>query len=91
MSRLATVSERLDLMTHPFLSWWEVLLTRLLMRSHRIGSIAMREYGTDVHWVLYNSADPFLSQPPEELQFEDDLEPPSMLFERMYHAPDAKR
>lgn len=80
-------------MIHPFLSWWEVLLTRLLMRSHRIGSIAMREYGTNVHWVLYNSTDPFLSEPPEELEFgpEDELEPPSMLFERMYHAPDANR
>lgn len=78
-------------MTHPFLSWWEVLLTHLLMRSHRIGSIAIREYGTNVHWVLYNSTDPFLSEPPEELQLDDDLEPPSMLFERMYHAPDARR
>lgn len=91
MSRLATVSERLDPMTHPFLSWWEVLLTRLLMRSHRIGCIAIREYDANVHWVLYDGSDPFLSQPPEELQPEDDLEPPSMLFERMYHAPDAQR
>jgi hypothetical protein len=78
-------------MIHPFLSWWEVLLTRLLMRSHRIGGIAIREYGANVHWVLYDGGDPFLSEPPEELRPEDDLEPPSMLFERMYHAPDAKR
>lgn len=91
MSRLATVSERLDPMIHPFLSWWEVLLTRLLMRSHRIGSIAIREYGADVHWLLYNGTDPFLDEPAETLQPEDGLEPPSMLFERMYHAPDANR
>ena len=49
-------------MTHPFLSWWEVLLTRLLMRSHRIGSIAIREYDANVHWVLSDSTDPFLNE-----------------------------
>jgi hypothetical protein len=93
MWRLATVSEPLNPMTHAFLSWWEALLTRLLMRSHRIGTIAIREYGTNVHWVLYNNADPFLSEQQGALQFkpEDELEPPSMLFERMYHAPDANR
>lgn len=93
MWRLATVSEPLDPMTHPFLSWWEVLLTRLLMRSHRIGSIAIREYDANVHWVLSNSTDPFLNEqhPEPPLNLEDELEPPSMLFERMYHAPDANR
>lgn len=73
-------------MFHPFLSWWEALLVRLLMRSKRIGTIVIREYGTNIHWVLYASGDPFLNAPPD-----DGLEPPSMLFERMYHAPDAKR
>lgn len=75
-------------MYHPFLSWWEALLTRLLIRSPRIGNIAIREYGTNVHWVLYNSGDPFLSEPsppPEE------PEPASMLLERLYHAPDATK
>jgi hypothetical protein len=75
-------------MYHPFLSWWEALLTRLLIRSPRIGNIAIREYGTSTHWVLYNSTDPFLSEPsppPEE------PEPASMLLERLYHAPDATK
>lgn len=75
-------------MPHPFLSWWEVLLTRLLMRSKRIGTIAIREYGTNVHWVLYASSDPFLV---EQHEPEDELEPASMLLERLYHAPDAKK
>ena len=74
-------------MPHPFLSWWEVLLTRLLMRSKRIGTIAIRHYGTNVHWVLYASGDPFLAQQ----QPDDELEPASMLLERLYHAPDAKK
>jgi len=88
MSRLATVYGWLETMFHPFLSWWEALLVRLLMRSKRIGTIVIREYGTNVHWVLFASGDPFLSESPEP---EDELEPPSMLFERMYHAPDAQR
>lgn len=75
-------------MYHPFLSWWEVLLTRLLMRSRRIGGIAIREYGTNVHWVLYSSTDPFLGEPPPPLE---EPEPASMLLERLYHAPDAPR
>lgn len=73
-------------MPHPFLSWWEVLLTRLLMRSKRIGNIAIRQYGTNVHWVLYASNDPFLAQAQQ-----DDVEPSSMRLERLYHAPDATR
>jgi hypothetical protein len=74
-------------MAHLFLSWWEVLLTRFLMRSPRIGGIAIREYGTDVHWILYQHDDPFLATPPKPP--EPDPEPPSMLLERLYHAPDA--
>lgn len=77
-------------MSHPFLSWWEVLLTRLLMRSKRIGGIAVREYGTNVHWVLYQSSDPFLAEE-SDLIPEPELEPPSMLLERLYHAPDATK
>lgn len=76
-------------MAHLFLSWWEVLLTRLLMRSRRISGIAIREYGTDIHWILYQRDDPFLARPFEP--FEPDLEPPSMLLERLYHAPDASK
>lgn len=67
-------------MNHPFLSWWEVLLTRMLMRSKKIGAIAIREYGTDMHWVLLAENDPFLSQ-----------EPDSMVLERLFHEPDAIR
>jgi hypothetical protein len=76
-------------MSHPFLSWWEAFLVRLLMRSPRIGTIAIREYNTNVHWVLFHQGDPFLAKPaPEPEDFE---EPPSMLLERLYHAPDAPR
>ncbi|MGA1114377.1 MAG: hypothetical protein ACO3TI_05450 [Aquiluna sp.] len=58
------------------------------MRSPRIGNIAIREYGTNVHWVLYSSTDPFLSEPSPS---PDDPEPESMLLERLYHAPDATK
>ena len=78
-------------MAHPFLRWWEVLATRLLMRSMRIGAIAVRQRGTNVHWVLYDISDPFLLEPSPELKDDDDLEPASMLFERLYHAPDAQK
>jgi hypothetical protein len=77
-------------MPHLFLSWWEVLLTRLLMRSKRIGTIAIREYGENVHWVLHASHDPFLTKRPDPGP-ELELEPPSMLLERLFHAPDANR
>lgn len=52
----------------------------MLMRSKKIGTIAIREYGTNMHWVLLAEKDPFLAQ-----------EPDSMVLERLFHEPDAIR
>jgi len=81
-------------MSHIFLSWWETLLLRLLIRSSRIGTIVVRQYNTNIHWVLMQEGDPFLASsepeasPPWDV---DEPESPSMLLERLFHEPDAAR
>ena len=72
-------------MQHPFLRWYEVLLVRALVRSPRIGMVLIKEKNGFLSWVIEDRADK-LPIPKQEVE----AEPPSMLFERMYHAPDAE-
>lgn len=85
---------------HPFLSWFEAWLVRRLIRSPRIGAIVVKQHGKPVTWYLSDPTDSNLytdDLPPEgtiqacDHDFEEDAEPPSMLLERLYHAPDAKK
>jgi hypothetical protein len=92
-------------MTHPFLNRLEVLLIRLLLRSPNIGFIMVKHRGSNVSWVLHDISDPMPGDPYEgaetappyadqlhgEPACEEDSEPLSMQFERLYHLPDAER
>ena len=83
---------------HPFLSRFEAWLVRRLIRSPRIGAIVIKQYGEPVTWYLSDPTDQSLytdGLPQEgtiqacDHDFEE--EPPSMLLERLDHAPDAKK
>ncbi len=85
-------------MAHPFLRPWEALAVRLLIRSPRVGAITVKEYGVCGTWTVVDISDPTLQGVDEDSDVlvlgtskpaED--EPPSMLLERMFHAPDADR
>lgn len=71
-------------MTHPFLSRFEVLLFRWLSRSPRVGLVLIKQKDGPLSWVIRDTSDTVPMPKVEE------PEPPSMLFERMYHAPDAE-
>lgn len=84
---------------YPFLSWWEEWLVRRLIRSKRIGAIAIKQFGQPVTWYLSDPSDPMidtdgLDEEEGTIMFgagDDEIEPDSMLLERLYHAPDAER
>lgn len=78
-------------MGHPFLSFLEVKLLRWLSRSPRIGLILVKQHGTNISWVISDRSDPCRMPVSEHEGAPVELEPPSSVFERMYHAPDAKR
>jgi hypothetical protein len=80
-------------MPHPFLRWWEVALVRLISRSPRIGLILVKQHSGVLSWVVRDRSD---EQPMPVTEVEapltaSGLEPPSMRFERAFHAPDAER
>lgn len=78
-------------MTHPFLMPLEVAMLRFLAKSPRVGLIAVKQHGSSVTWVVSNDSDPLPAVvTSNEVDYDDD-EPPSMLLERLYHAPDADR
>jgi hypothetical protein len=76
---------------HPFLMPWEAFLGWLLSRSPRIGAVVVKEHGSSMVWSLRDRSDiPWdIATPIPESELE--REPASMLFERMYHAPDADK
>lgn len=76
-------------MSHPFLSRLEVFLVRLLSRSPHIGLILIKEHGGSLIWVVEDKSDP--SPLHKVAVTAEDREPPSMRFERAFHAPDAER
>ena len=76
---------------HPFLSFLEVKLLRWLSRSPRIGLIMVKQYGTNISWVIDDRSDPNRMPVREVGLGPDEEEPPACVFERMYHAPDAER
>ena len=78
-------------MGHPFLSFLEAKLLRWLSRSPRIGLILVKQYGTNVSWVIDDRSDPRPMRTEEVEEEANELEPPSMALERMFHAPDADR
>lgn len=82
-------------MAHPFLEPIEVAMLRYLAKSPRVGLIAVKQHGSAVTWVVSNESDPLpavvTSHDISEDDYDDDYEPPSSLFERLYHAPDAER
>jgi hypothetical protein len=82
-----------QLFFHPFLMTWESFLGWLLSRSPRVGAVVVKAHSSSMVWTLRDRSDlpwdveasfPEPEQPPEP-------EPASMLFERMYHAPDAEK
>lgn len=75
---------------HPFLNPIEAMLVRWLMKSPRIGYIAIKKYGAPVTWLLRDESDPFAPSIDDD-EDEEYEEPASMLLERLYHAPDAQR
>lgn len=92
-------------MRHPFLNRLEVALIRLLVRSPNIGFIMVKHRGSNVSWVLHDTSDPAPGDPYEGAEgapsyadqtrnaptCEEEGEPLSMQFERLYHLPDAER
>jgi len=85
---------------HPFLTWFEALVIRQLIKSPRIGAICVKQYGREAHWLLRDSSEglrqPSLSYDdprlgtPWEAEEAQEAEPASMLLERLYHMPDAE-
>lgn len=74
---------------HPFLNPVEAAIVRWLMKSPRIGLICVKEHGSTVTWVLKNQSDPAGYASDEDVS--EDVEPPSMKLERIYHSPDAEK
>lgn len=72
---------------HPFLNPIEAAIIRWIVRSPRIGAIIVKEHSSPVTWVIRDPSDSYAA----EVEDEDFPEPPSMQFERLYHAPDAQR
>lgn len=77
-------------MRHPFLSFLEVALLRWLARSPRIGLILVKQYGTNISWVINDRSDP-RPMPTNRIDESSFMEPPSLALERMFHAPDAEK
>jgi hypothetical protein len=84
-----------QLFFHPFLLPWEAFLGWLLSRSPRVGALVVKEHSSSVVWTLRDRSDiPWdvgapITEP--EPMYKPEPEPASMLFERMYHAPDADK
>ena len=92
-------------MKHPFLNRLEVLLVRLLVRSPNVGLIMVKHRGSNVSWVLHDMSDPAPGDSYEDAEgapsyadqthgaatYDEEEEPLSMQFERLYHLPDAER
>jgi hypothetical protein len=72
------------MMQLPSLSLLERLALWILVRSPRTSLVVVKELNNpDVYWAAF-SLDPIAVSIVNELQ---DLEPPSMVLERLYHAP----
>jgi hypothetical protein len=82
-----------QLFFHPFLMPWEAFLGWLLSRSPRVGAVVVKEHSSSIVWTLRDRSDlPWdVDAPIPESEQEPESEPASMLFERMYHAPDAEK
>lgn len=86
-------------MNHPFLSLLEVICFRVLIRSKRIGFIAVKAHARQDTWLLRNSTDPDLPPKPAKsvmIMFDTAAapsgdDPAHMMLERLYHAPDADK
>jgi hypothetical protein len=82
-----------NLFFHPFLLPWEAFLGWLLSRSPRVGAVVVKEHSSSMVWTLLDRSDPPYDKttPIPESEREPEREPASMLFERLYHAPDAEK
>lgn len=66
-------------MSADFLSPLENAFLRWLLSSPRVGLIAVKQFGTDTVSVFQDTTDPSFD--------EQTNEPPSMLLEKIFHAP----
>jgi hypothetical protein len=75
-----------------FYRFWERMAIRILMKSQKITMLAFKDRDLDQVFISANPSDPvawkFLAQN-ENLQ--QDLEPDSMVLERLFHMPDAEK
>ncbi len=71
----------------PQLNWVERLALRLLIRSPRTSMVVAKAPDSDeIVWAV-NRSDQTAVAYLENMFCVDELEPPSMLLERLYHAP----
>ncbi len=83
---------------HPFLRVYEAILFELLTRSRRVGAVIVFDTYAHVGWVVGRNRDqvrvaaldPDADDETTE-QRTSEAEPPSMLLERLFHAPDAEK
>jgi hypothetical protein len=80
-----------QLFFHPFLTPWEAFLGWLLSRSRRVGAVVVKEHSTSMVWTLRDRSDCPWDIDASIPEPEPEKEPASMLFERLYHAPDAEK
>lgn len=81
---------------HPFLRVYEAILFELLTRSRRVGAIIVLDTYAHVGWVVGRNREQVrvaALDPNDETaeQRTSEAEPPSMLLERLFHAPDADK
>ena len=83
---------------HPFLRIYEAILFELLTRSKRVGAVIVLDTYAHVGWVVGRNRDQVrvaALDPDVDSDAADpdvnEVEPPSMLLERLFHAPDAEK
>jgi hypothetical protein len=83
---------------HPFLRIYEAILFELLTRSKRIGAVIVLDTYAHVGWVVGRNREQVrvaALDPDEDSETAEprtsEAEPPSMLLERLFHAPDAEK
>jgi hypothetical protein len=83
---------------HPFLRVYEAILFELLTRSKRVGAIIVLDTDAHVGWVVGRNRkririaalDSDEDSETAKLRTSE-VEPPSMVLERLFHAPDAEK
>lgn len=73
-----------------FTRFWERLAIRILLRSKKITMLAFKDRDVSQIFMAANPTDRGAWQFFENNQDNIDIEPDSMVLERMFHAPDAE-